>query len=779
MRRREFLKCGGSMLASLTAGKAGVIRVPDDVPRPSGATAGTSHNSRVVLMIGEDEYETDETLLRFATGELERRGIRCTLVLADPKDKNSFPGLEALNGADLLVLSVRRRTPPKAQLDLIRSYLEAHRPLVAIRTSSHAFVSESRSPHSDWKRFDADVLGGTYVGYDGGARETGSEAWSVAQAAGHPILKGLEKARFYTPSWIYRMRSLAPTTTVLVKGRWSHDRPTEPVAWTNSYKGGRIFYTSLGHPGDFELTEFRLLLLNGIFWAMDKPAPGALLVPPRTKLLELDAQTREAGKGQPLVTRQVLDPTKTGIVVIDMWNYHHCMTAAQRVGALVPRMNRVLEAARRLKMTVMWAPTDVASQYAGTPQRERAMVVPILEVPVGRPLACAFTVKKKDCMCGPGIACFRNFGWDSMHPDLRIGPSDRIVFGMAELYSNARHLGLTHLIYMGVHTNACVVDRPEGARNMAAAGLSCILARDVTDALTYYDPETGFTPDRGTAEVIADIERAGIPTIDMAAEMRKAGLWQSDSITAVVHITPWGTKLFPYFFSDSVTATLTAPTLEDVEIRYTLDGAEPGSDSAACAGPLKLTESTQLRAAAFRQGRRVSLISDGDFVRLGPVPPSAAVYLDQLKPIAPERPALAWGLTWEPKISKAFSGGALRIRNRTYVKGIGMRAPANLMYRLQPDYDRFVALAGIDDELYRQRDRARFLSIHCSVRFQVYIDGELASESPVMRLSQEPWRFDVSIPEGSRQMNLVVSDAGSRSALDLADWVEAGFMLKK
>ena len=61
----------------------------------------------------------------------------------------------------------------------------------------------------------------------------------------------------------------------------------------------------------------------------------------------------------------------------------------------------------------------------------------------------------------------------------------------------------------------------------------------------------------------------------------------------------------------------------------------------------------------------------------------------------------------------------------------------------------------------------------------VYIDGHLASESPVMRLGQEPWRFDVRIPERSRLINLVVSDAGSRSPLDLANWVDAGFVLRR
>jgi hypothetical protein len=107
-----------------------------------------------------------------------------------------------------------------------------------------------------------------------------------------------------------------------------------------------------------------------------------------------------------------------------------------------------------------------------------------------------------------------------------------------------------------------------------------------------------------------------------------------------------------------------------------------------------------------------------------------------------------------------------------------MRAPANLLYQIQPHYGRFVARAGVDDEPFRQRPSARLIATYPSVQFRVYIDGNLVSQSPILRLGQEPWRFDVKIPERSRLINLVVTDAGSRNPLDLADWVDAGFVLQ-
>ena len=48
-----------------------------------------------------------------------------------------------------------------------------------------------------------------------------------------------------------------------------------------------------------------------------------------------------------------------------------------------------------------------------------------------------------------------------------------------------------------------------------------------------------------------------------------------------------------------------------------------------------------------------------------------------------------------------------------------------------------------------------------------------------MRVTEKPWRFDVGIPQGSRQISLVATDAGDGSKGDYADWVNAGFIIAK
>ena len=64
------------------------------------------------------------------------------------------------------------------------------------------------------------------------------------------------------------------------------------------------------------------------------------------------------------------------------------------------------------------------------------------------------------------------------------------------------------------------------------------------------------------------------------------------------------------------------------------------------------------------------------------------------------------------------------------------------------------------------------------VVFKVVIDGRIAAESPVMRISQEPWRFNVPIPPGSRVVSLAAEHVGEFNPGELVQWVDAGFTLK-
>ncbi len=225
----------------------------------------------IVFVIGEREYQTRHTLPTFAEQQLVPRGFRCTFVYADPNDRNAFPDLEAVQEADLLVLSVRRRTLKSAQFALLRDYLDGGGPLLALRTASHAFHERRKSPppgHDEWRAFDVDVLGARYEGHFG--NDLLPTITAPPEAKDHPLLTGVRASSFVSGGSLYRSRDLATTTRVVLEGRIVEDGEprTEPVAWTNERGRQRIVYTSLGHPGDFEQAPFRQLLVNAVYWAL-------------------------------------------------------------------------------------------------------------------------------------------------------------------------------------------------------------------------------------------------------------------------------------------------------------------------------------------------------------------------------------------------------------------------------------------------------------------------------------------------------------------------------
>jgi type 1 glutamine amidotransferase/nicotinamidase-related amidase len=227
----------------------------------------------VALVIGEDEYRTYESLTAFAKDELEPRGLKVSVIHATDKDPHNFVGMEKVSSADVVVLSVRRRAPSKEQMAILKEHLEAGKPLVAIRTSSHAFEPKTKYPadHVTWKDFDVEVLGGKYENHFG---DVPTVVQVLPEAVKHPVLTGVTSRPIRVSSTLYKSRNLAKSATPLMDGWLDGKEGRESVAWTNTYKGARIFYTSLGNVDDFANPPFRRMLLNAIYWSAERQVPG-------------------------------------------------------------------------------------------------------------------------------------------------------------------------------------------------------------------------------------------------------------------------------------------------------------------------------------------------------------------------------------------------------------------------------------------------------------------------------------------------------------------------
>ncbi len=223
----------------------------------------------LAIVSAEDEYRTERTLPEFALRHLGRY-FRVSYVFADTRDRHHLPGLDVLRDADVALLSIRRRPLPQAQMEIVRQFVASGKPLVAIRTTSHAFAprGSEKLPEgiSAWPDFDRAILGCHYQGHHSSQAKT--QVQIAAGAEQHPILQGVRTSAFQPASSLYRSRPLADGAVPLLLGRTDEAPAQEPVAWIYQRKdGGRVFYTSLGHVGDFQQETFVRLLRNGTLWA--------------------------------------------------------------------------------------------------------------------------------------------------------------------------------------------------------------------------------------------------------------------------------------------------------------------------------------------------------------------------------------------------------------------------------------------------------------------------------------------------------------------------------
>lgn len=221
----------------------------------------------VAIVLAEEGYDTGRTLPQFALKHLGRH-YRVSLVHGSDDHREGIAALEVLDEADLLLLSVRRRPLPPGQMAVLRRFVAAGKPVVGIRTASHAFALAKGSPPKGlvaWPEFDREVFGGNYQGDLGGKLKSTLQV--VPEAAAHPILRGFPRQPIPQASSLYRTAPLATGTEVLLTGSVDA-QSVEPVAWTfQRADGGRSFYTSLGSPADLDNPACARLLAAGIHWA--------------------------------------------------------------------------------------------------------------------------------------------------------------------------------------------------------------------------------------------------------------------------------------------------------------------------------------------------------------------------------------------------------------------------------------------------------------------------------------------------------------------------------
>ncbi len=239
------------------------------------------------FLVGEHEYGTPESLPQFAAAHLEPLGIESVFAMAKTDDRASlecheFTNMDALESADILVLSTRRRFPLESQLAAIRDWIESGKPVIAIRTASHAFGAREKgegyqppSGHASWNTFDTDALGAKYGGHyrsKQGQPVLSVDAWIEDDASNHPIIQQLsDKRPFSVGDKLYKYTQVAPEAQVIMSARWDDGEPPQPIAWTYEGDGKRVFYMSPGGTEEMGTPQIQDLLTAAIQWGLEAP----------------------------------------------------------------------------------------------------------------------------------------------------------------------------------------------------------------------------------------------------------------------------------------------------------------------------------------------------------------------------------------------------------------------------------------------------------------------------------------------------------------------------
>ncbi|MHC5002055.1 MAG: ThuA domain-containing protein [Planctomycetota bacterium] len=289
-------------LASLPCGGAEPV---DQWIRYEGGD-GPGKGLHVVLVSGDEEYRSEEALPQLGKILAARHGFTCTVLFAvdpesgviDPENRRNIPGLAALDDADLLIIATRFRDLPDDQMAHVDRFLRAGKPVVGLRTSTHAFAmsKDSQYVRYTWNAtdpsyeqgFGRQVLGETWIAHHGAHGSESTRGVIAEDAREHPIARGIAPGSIWGPTDVYRVRLPLPGDSrpivlgQVLAGMAPDDEPVAgpkndpmmPIGWTRTYAGdgdrrGRVFTTTLGAATDLVAEGTRRMLVNAVYWALD------------------------------------------------------------------------------------------------------------------------------------------------------------------------------------------------------------------------------------------------------------------------------------------------------------------------------------------------------------------------------------------------------------------------------------------------------------------------------------------------------------------------------
>jgi nicotinamidase-related amidase len=223
------------------------------------------------------------------------------------------------------------------------------------------------------------------------------------------------------------------------------------------------------------------------------------------------------------------DPSKTALVIVDMWDDHWCKGAAKRVAEMAGPLNEAVREARRRGVFILHAPSSTVAFYKDTPARRRAQEAPFTKPPAPLPTEVRWgtnwcwpdktregdlPIDDSDMGCDCAAKCTIREAWTREIATIEIDPArDAVTDHGQEAWNLLAARGIENVIVMGVHLNMCVLGRPVAIRQLVKMGLKVALVRDLTDTMYNSKMRPFVDHHAGTDLVVAHVETHWCPSI--------------------------------------------------------------------------------------------------------------------------------------------------------------------------------------------------------------------------------------------------------------------------
>jgi hypothetical protein len=303
---------------------------------------GKAGMPNIVFVSGDEEYRSEEALPQLAKILSTTHGFNCTVLFAqdpakpgiiNPNYVQNIPGLENLRKADLMVIFTRFRALPAEQMQYIDDYLKSGKPVIGIRTATHAFNFSKIDSASKWKYYGNNyagddewkdgfgrvVLGEKWISHHGNHKHQSTRGVAAPGMEKHPILNGISQGEIWGPTDVYGVRLPLPgDSQPIVLGQVTNragefneqdslfgmrftdkevagieiekdkdgkeikinrNDPMMPIAWIKSYQipggqKGKVFTSTIGAATDLVTEGTRRLIVNSVFWCLDLNVPA-------------------------------------------------------------------------------------------------------------------------------------------------------------------------------------------------------------------------------------------------------------------------------------------------------------------------------------------------------------------------------------------------------------------------------------------------------------------------------------------------------------------------